>query len=339
MLHKTPFLAVVMVVLATTAVAQQLPDAGAKMVVPEKIKDFGEVAQGEILKADFTILNEGTETLEIRAVRPTCGCTVADYDREIPAGGEGIIAAELDTTDFKGPISKLINVVTSDPVDPSVRLVIKATVKPYVEVLPRAMVRFNAIQKEALRETLTVVADPDASDFRITGVESELPYVTANVRPLKGDERVANAAGDQYELAVELGPDAPVGPVSTEIVLETSHPKAERVPVKVYGVVRSLIHVTPTQLQFGAVDASARPARNLIVINNRDNGSVRVTGADVNDSAFETSVSTIEDGKRYQVTVAVKTDAAPGARDAVLTLKTSDADFPRVEIPVRASIR
>ena len=163
--------------------------------------------------------------------------------------------------------------------------------------------------------------------------------MTANVRPLQGDERIANAAGDQFELAVELGPNAPVGPVSTEIVLETNHPKAERVAVKVYGVVRSLIHVTPTQLQFGAVDASARPGRNLIVINNRDSGSVRVTGAKVNDPAFETSISTIEDGKRYQVTVAVKTDAAPGARDAVLTLETSDADFPRVEIPVRASIR
>jgi hypothetical protein len=339
MLQRLSILITALVAVATVAVAQQMPDAGAKMVVPEKIKDFGEVAQGETLEATFVILNEGTETLEIRAVRPTCGCTVADYDREVPAGGQGAIKAELDTTDFKGPISKLINVVTSDPVEPSVRLVIKADVKPYVEVLPRPMVRFNAIQKESLRETLTVVGDQAASNFKVTGVESELGYLTAKVRPLEGGERVANAAGRQYELTVELGPDAPVGPVSTEVVVKTNHPKAERVPVKVYGVVRSLIHVTPAQLQFGAVEAATRPGRNLIVINNRDSGSVKVTGATVNDSAFETSVSTIEDGKRYQVTVAVKPDAAPGARDAVLTLTTSDADFPRVDVPVRASIR
>ena len=339
MFRRLSILVTALVAVATVAVAQQMPDAGAKMVVPEKIKDFGEVAQGEKLEATFVILNEGTETLEIRAVRPTCGCTVADYDREVPAGGQGAIKAELDTTDFKGPISKLINVVTSDPVEPSVRLVIKANVKPYVEVLPRPMVRFNAIQKEPMRETLTVVGDESDADFKITGVESDLDYVTAKVRPLEDGERVARLAGRQYELTVELGPDAPVGPVSTEVVVKTNNPKAERVPVKVYGVVRSLIHVTPAQLQFGAVEAASRPGRNLIVINNRENGAVKVTEASVNDPAFETTVSTIEDGKRYQVTVAVKPDATPGARDAVLTLKTSDADFPRVEVPVRASIR
>ena len=37
------------------------------------------------------------------------------------------------------------------------------------------------------------------------------------------------------------------------------------VEVKVYGVVRALLNVTPGQVQFGAVEAKARPGRNVIV--------------------------------------------------------------------------
>ena len=47
---------------------------------------------------------------------------------------------------------------------------------------------------------------------------------------------------------------------------------------------------------------------------------------------------TIESGRRYQVTVTVKPDASPGPREAVLTLKTSDPEFPELEVPVRANI-
>ena len=47
---------------------------------------------------------------------------------------------------------------------------------------------------------------------------------------------------------------------------------------------------------------------------------------------------TIEEGRRYQVTVTVKSNASPGPRDATLTLKTTDVEFPKIEVPVRATI-
>jgi len=111
------------------------------------------------------------------------------------------------------------------------------------------------------------------------------------------------------------------------------------VPVKVFGVVRALLHVTPSQIQFGAVEAKKQPGRNVIVVNNRSGGVVvTVTDAAVNDPAFDAEVVVIEKGRRYQVTVTVNSDASAGPRDAVLTLKTSDPEFPTVEVPVRANI-
>ena len=76
------------------------------------------------------------------------------------------------------------------------------------------------------------------------------------------------------------------------------------------------------------------------MVNNRTDGTkVQVTGAKVDDGAFDAQVTTIEEGRRYQVTVVVKPGAEPGSRDTTLTLSTDDKDFPTVTVPVRANLR
>jgi len=329
--------AMVMTLAATVAVMDAAD--GPKLMVPEKIMDMGKVAQGEVLDVDFAVVNEGDETLEIKAVRPTCGCTVADFDREIAPGKTGYIKAKLDTRDFSGPISKSILIMTNDPQDPTRTLVIKTEVHPYVQVLPRALVRFNAVQHEPMEQKITVVADEEEKDFKVKAVKSSVPFLLASVRPVPSDQLLAGKSPQQYEITLTMKENPPVGPVNTVLEIETNHPKAKKVPVKVFGVVRALLHVTPSQIQFGAVEAKKQPGRNVIVVNNRSAGvEVKVTGASVNDPAFNAEVVPIEKGRRYQVSVTINPEASAGPRDAVLTLKTSDPEFPTVEVPVRANI-
>jgi hypothetical protein len=326
--------AVLALTMATIASVAGAAD-GPKMSVPEKIKDMGKVAQGEVLDVDFAIVNEGDETLEIKAVRPTCGCTVADFDREIPAGKTGYIKSKLDTRDFSGPISKSILVMTNDPQDPTTTLVIKTDVHPYVQVLPRALVRFNAVRHERMEQKITVVADAEEKDFKVTGVKSSAPFLLASVHSVPADQLLAGKSAQQYEVVLTMKEDPPVGPVNAVLEIETNHPKAKMVPVKVFGVVRALLHVTPSQIQFGSVEAKKQPGRNVIVVNNRTGDTpVDITHAKVNDAAFNAEVVTIERGRRYQITVTVKPDAETGPRDAMLTLKTSDPEFPTLEVPV-----
>jgi len=338
--RKTTIAAALVCLVAVLAVAQERDIAGPKLVVPEKILDKGTVAKGEVVEANFKLVNEGSETLVVKAVRPTCGCTVADYDREIPAGGTGWVKAKLDTGDFAGPVSKSILVMTNDPQDPTVSVVIKADVKPYVEVLPRPLIRFNAIKHEQMSQKVTLVSGDDERNFKVINVESSVPYLKASVRQLGKEEELPGRPSPQYEVALSLAGDAPVGPVNAQLSVHTDHPKARVVPIKVYGVVRALLHVTPPQIQFGTVEASAKPGRNVLVVNNRpDGGALEVTSAVVTDSAFDATVAAIEEGRRYQVTVTIKADADPGTRDAVLKLATSDPEFPELTVPVRANIR
>ena len=179
-----------------------------------------------------------------------------------------------------------------------------------------------------------------AFGMKIKNVESSVPFIATAVRQLGEDELIEGKSKSQYEVTISLTEDAPVGPVNAVLSVNTDLKEAPTVPVKVYGVVRALIHVTPAQVQFGSVESKMRPGRNLIVVNNRSDGArIEITGATVDDPAFVAQVATIEEGRRYQVTVTVKEDADPGSRDATLTLATTDKDFPKVTVPVRANLR
>ena len=339
MLHKFLTLFTALILVATGVAAQDPSEGGPRMVVPEKVIDIGQVAQGELAEVVFKIRNEGDATLNINAVRPTCSCTVSEYDKEIKAGKSGSITAKLDTRDFSGPISKSILVMTSDPITAAVTLIIKADVKPYVEILPRPLLRFNTLQKEGASEKLTVVSLDSQKNFKVLKAESSSSFLTSEIRKLSGADLVKGHPEQQYEITVTVGDDAPIGPLQDELIIHTNHEKAKQIRVKVYGVVRPVLQIEPAQLQFGPVQASAGPGRHLIVVNRRPSAPIEITSAVIDDPAFDVSVATVAEGKRYQVTVMVKKDAEKGSHDAKLTLSTTDKDFPSMTVPVRASIR
>ena len=324
----------------TTGMAIAQNENSPALIVPSKIIDAGTISQGVIVDAVFDLVNEGDAKLTVKAVRPTCGCTVADFDREIAAGATGHVSAKLDTKDFAGPVSKSILVMTDDPQNPTVTLVIKADIRPFVEILPRPLIRFNAVNHEPMSQTFIVAGADPKQNLKVTKVESSVPFIATSIRKLDADEMIQGKSKDQYEVTMSLTDQTPVGPVNAVLTVNTDVNEAPKVPVKVYGVVRALIHVTPTQVQFGSVETRTRPGRNLIVVNNRTDGTkVAVTGAKIDDAAFDARITTIEEGRRYQVTVVVKSDANPGSRDATLTLTTDDKDFPTVTVPVRANLR
>jgi hypothetical protein len=330
--------AALLALLPVCSQAQENADSP-KLFVPEKIVDFGVVPKGDVIEAKIRLVNEGTAPLRIKTVRPTCGCTVADYPKSIDANGEGFILAKLDTMEFSGPINKMLLLMTDDPENPSMSIVLKAVVQPFIEVLPKPLVRINAIQTEDATEKIYLVADKSVKSYKILKVESDVPFIKTDFRELKKEEAVDERGGKQYEVSLSLADDAEPGPINAKVTVHTDHPKAKEVLVKVFGVVRALLHVTPARLQFGVVEAALNPGRNVVVVNNRPNSKVNITNAEIDDPAFEAVVHTIEAGKRYQVAVTIKGDAEPGQRDVTLTLSTTDPQFSELKVPIRAGIR
>ena len=108
---------------------QQLAQAP-KMQFEETMFDFGNVKKNTTTGTEFIFTNSGKSPLNIRAVKPNCGCTVPKLEKYDFAPGEsGSIKVEFNSTGRRGNQQKSIVIFSNDPTAPTQRLIIKAKVE------------------------------------------------------------------------------------------------------------------------------------------------------------------------------------------------------------------
>jgi len=110
-------------VVGFTITASAQTDNKAEFKFAEEKQDFGKVPQGKPVTTEFTFTNIGTEPLILTEVKPTCGCTIADYTKTpVKHGDKGIIKITYNAA-VEAPFNKTI-VVTSNAKTPTKYLVI-----------------------------------------------------------------------------------------------------------------------------------------------------------------------------------------------------------------------
>ena len=106
----------VILAFASTVSAQDSEKAEFKF--NEEKHDFGKIPQGTPVTTLFEFTNVGKEPLILTEVRPTCGCTIADYTKTPVKNGEkGIIKITYNAA-VAAPFNKTI-VVTSNAKTPT----------------------------------------------------------------------------------------------------------------------------------------------------------------------------------------------------------------------------
>ena len=120
-MKKLMLICAVILGFAFTASAQDNEKAEFKF--NEEKHDFGKVPQGTPVTTVFEFTNIGKEPLILSEVRPTCGCTIADYTKTpVKSGEKGTIKITYNAA-FVSPFTKTI-VVTSNATTPSKNLII-----------------------------------------------------------------------------------------------------------------------------------------------------------------------------------------------------------------------
>ncbi|MBS4036451.1 MAG: DUF1573 domain-containing protein [Ignavibacterium sp.] len=116
----------VLFLLSSVSFAQMIAP---KAVVQQKLHDFGDVNQGEIVKASFLISNSGGDLLEIMDVRASCGCTAAKPEKSQLKPGESTkVDVNFNTKGRRGIQQQRVTVTTNDPANQQLVLTIKANV-------------------------------------------------------------------------------------------------------------------------------------------------------------------------------------------------------------------
>lgn len=103
---------------------------GARIFFPETQHDFGKVKEGLKVEYTFKFENKGTESLVVKDIKTSCGCTAAVVSNSSLKPGEvGSIKVNFDTKNRSGRNSKSITVVSNDKKEPNKILTIYADVQ------------------------------------------------------------------------------------------------------------------------------------------------------------------------------------------------------------------
>lgn len=120
---KRLFIMILVPLLAVTLAAT------AKITFEKTELDFGELESGKVADLEFKFKNTGDETLIIKNISSSCGCTVTKVEKkEYKAGEEGTVPVKFFSRGYNGKITKTITVSTNDPENVYTRLKVMGNV-------------------------------------------------------------------------------------------------------------------------------------------------------------------------------------------------------------------
>ncbi len=319
------------------AFSQDLP----KLVCEETLKDFGVVLKGEELFHTFEIKNEGKGDLTILDVRPSCGCTVAEWDKIIKPGQVGKIKTKFETKDFNGPQSKDITVVSNDPENPQIKLFLKATIRVLVDVLPDTNLRFIKLKKDLGKVQRLVVTEEEGYEFKITNFESPKPYIKFEQIPAPQDKINPKYKNKQYEITVIITPEAPVGFLNEKAYIYTNSKKVPKVELKIMGLVRPDVLVTPPKLDMGTIEFNKDFERLLNIKDNTNSGRFEILNLNSTIPFLTASQEVIKPGMEYNLVLVFVKEPPKGPFEGKLIVETNSdlEEFKKIEIPISGTIR
>lgn len=86
--------------------------------LPIKVYNYDTISSGDKVQIEFPVYNKGTRDLNIRSVKPTCGCTAVIPQKNIISPGDStLILVEFNSLGFSGNNKKGVTVITNDPVN------------------------------------------------------------------------------------------------------------------------------------------------------------------------------------------------------------------------------
>jgi hypothetical protein len=328
-----------LVVLIWSGFSQSKEDTQAAPVMEVEMPtyDFDQVSEGDIVKHDFRVLNRGNAPLEIKDVKPGWGCSVARFDRTIPAGGEGTITLEVKTKGYESNLHKTARVISNDPKASELTIGIKGKVWAPIQLDPRyagltgflgekiqKILRLRAATEKPLIVKLASVSIPEKVDVELKEMEQ----------------------GRTWELKVENKVNQETR-YAGQVKLTTNYSEKPEMVIRIIGNVRPLVEVMPKGLNFGRLSEEQLKQlaksgelirRPVTVVLNKGN-DLKVNKLELKNSLFGVVSTEIKPGRTVQLQVqALLGRLKKGPNEDLLKIYTNQKYAQVLEVPIRFEI-
>jgi hypothetical protein len=222
--------------------------------------DLGVVAKGADTKYRLSLTNRYAETMYISNVSTSCGCFAARALKDTLQSRETTeIEVTVDTRRFERQRDASITVTFGGQFPAQVRLPIRVYIRTDVVVTPGA-VEFGSVPKGQSAERRVSVAYAGRQNWSIKEVVNKNPHLD-----VKLVERGRGSGRVDYDLAVTLKPDAPLGEIGDQVQLVTDDANNPFLPVSITGRVETEFTVNPGVLAFGTLAPGEKKTINVVV--------------------------------------------------------------------------
>jgi Protein of unknown function (DUF1573) len=186
------------------------------------------------LKGTVVFKNVGNDTLIIKNVKPTCGCTTAPLKKdELAPGEETTIDITLKLSSKRGgPVTKSIKITTNDPDNPLQTLLLKANVFQPLELKPKKYLVFDGLQVGSSSKTTVSLFNNTDKPIKVTKFDVKPVDLETN---LHKDQVIA--PGKSIDITAYARPKKK-GYFNCSIILHTDHPDYPKYTINGYGAVK-----------------------------------------------------------------------------------------------------
>lgn len=197
--------------------------------------NFGPIEPVGTVAARFGFTNHSGHPVEIRELKPSCGCLrpyLRKHTFQPDESGEFYVRVQT-ANEEPGPHEYYVDMLYADPQPRDVRLTFKVVLpEQQVTVRPKALIFYQLSGRPTTRE-LMVTDARGKSGLRLTGVETSSKLVSAVIGPV---ERGASGIR-RIPVAVTVEGRVPPGRHRVLVTLQTNdsdYPQL-RVPLRIYG--------------------------------------------------------------------------------------------------------
>lgn len=327
---KMPLLFVTFFVFATTAstmtpfTAEAAEQRLGELDFNTLSKNFGKVTRGQKLTQTFTFRNFGKGPVVISALFTSCGCAVAELEKgKVYQPGEtGRLLVTLDTTHYKGQLSKTVSVLTDEKSRSSRTLTLKANVSEEVTAEP-PIVDFGDVAIGDLEEKRVVIKRVNMKEpLKVGSVDFDHEHLDVQQQEENGNTL----------LIVKLKNGVQAGFIRGTLLVGNNSKHLPQLPVPVRANILGSIASHPAYLEFGTVKNNGKVVQTLKMEGNQAFAvtdtrlQVHVNGKEVKDPEKYLEIEGHASGatKNKDLRVRLKNRGQAGSVHGRVVFETSD---------------
>ncbi len=323
------------------AAAQGKPAAKApKAVVEQNTVDFGEILEMQNVEHTFFIKNAGNAELQILRVKPSCGCSVAEYDKVVAPGQMGKVHIKIDGKKIgAGAFDKGFMVKTNDPANEQFNLSVKGTVAKALEFSRE--IRWAGFTDETFKieSYVTVLL---SSPMNILSARWDVDAAAKGLPEKVGVKLDPIVRGKKYRLTVWKKAELASGTIVSNVILATDNPKIRETIVPVAFTVMNDVELYPQRIYYGEMlippGATKGFERSFDIIAARGD-SLKIVKVVSSRDDMTVKIQESIPGKSYRGTVLVRPTSKIDRFEGAIKIQTNYPKYREVVLDVVGSVR